>query len=178
MSVTVKIDGLREIEAALEALGDEAVARRVGRAAVKKALEPMQERAKAMAPDDPATGVGKHLRESIKVGSASASRVNRGQEIVGDKEDQVWAVLGIDQNVDPPKDVPRKSGDGTYRDPGVAGVATIIEFGREGVPAVPFMRSAWDSGKDALPRLVAAAIKPKIEAAAKRLARKRARARQ
>jgi len=65
--VKIKVEGLRELDAALGALAAEygktagkAVLRRVA----DKALQPMAETARQLAPDDPAT-VGKDLKASI-----------------------------------------------------------------------------------------------------------------
>lgn len=173
MTVTVKVEGAAALEKSLRLLGDAPAARRTAQRALRQALEPVREQAVQLAPDDPATGSGKFLRESIKIGTAKRSRVNRGQAAIEDTADQVWMVLGIDQGVDPPVERPRQRGEGSYRDPGVAGVSVIIEFGRDGVAAVPFMRGAWDAQKAVLPARAGAVLGPEIEKTAARLAKKR-----
>lgn len=159
----VEFKGGIELQAALRELGSKVTAKNVGKRALVKAAEPIAAKAKALAPDDPATGAGKYLRESIK---AAPGKRNRG--------DRVWALVGIDASVDPAKYVNRKSGSGSYRDPGVAGVAGIIEFGRSGVPPKPFMRSAWESEAPASPGRIANELRVEIDKAAQRAARKAA----
>ncbi|XUU60644.1 HK97-gp10 family putative phage morphogenesis protein [Erythrobacter sp. HA6-11] len=164
MSVSVKIDGGRELERQLRQLGDLRAVRRAGRAALRKGGKPMLETARMLAPDDPATGPGKFLRQSIKMATGRRER--------GEDGDQVYVVIGIDQNVDPARYISRKSGQGTYRDPGVAGVSVIIEFGRPGVPAQPFMRPAFDQHAQGAILLTARSLGPEIEREAAKLAKR------
>lgn len=162
----VSIKGGPEIEAALRQLGNQITARNVGRRALLQAAQPIENRARQLAPDDPKTGAGKFLKESIK----TAPRKSRNK-------DQLWVAVGIDASVDPGKEVPRKSGSGSYRDPGVAGVAVIQEFGApaQNIPARPFMRPAWEAEKAASPQRVADIAAVEVEKAAQRAARKKAR---
>lgn len=172
----VSIKGGPEIEAALRELGKQVTARAIGRLALDEAAKHILADAKALAPDDTATGANKYLREAIKVGAAKRVRFNRGQSRGSiDRADQIWRVIGIDQNVDPPKDVTRKSGGGTYRDPGVAGVAPIQEFGAPAInmPAQPFLRPAWEKNKAATPQRIADGVQAEFEKAAARAARKK-----
>lgn len=162
----VSIKGGREIEAALRELGSKVTAKNVGRRGLLKAAEPIRDMAKLLAPDDPTTGSGKFLRESIK---AAPGRRNRG--------DRIWALVGIDAEVDPAKSVTRKSGKGTYRDPGVAGVSVMMEFGvpARSIAPRPYMRPAWEANKAATPQRIADEVKIEVEKAAARAARKKAR---
>lgn len=164
----MKIDfkGGKELEAALRDLGKRATAKNVAKRALVKAAEPIRDKAKSLAPDDPATGAGKYLRDSIK---AAPGKRSRG--------DRVWALVGIDAEVDPAKYVDRKSGRGDYRDPGVAGVSVMMEFGvpAKNIPAQPFMRHAWESEKSRTPDRIAAELRSEIDKSAARAARKKAR---
>lgn len=160
----VAIKGGRETQASLRALGNQITARNVGRRGLKQAAEPIVATAKRLAPDDPATGVGKYLVESIKTAPGKSR-----------DKDQIWQRIGIDADVDPAKYVNRQSGGGSYRDPGVAGVAGIIEFGKPGTPPDPFMRSAWEMNKAATPQRIADGVKVEVEKAVARAARKKAR---
>lgn len=162
----VSIKGGVEVEAALRELGNKVTARNVGKRGLLKAAEPIRDMARLLAPDDPATGSNKFLRESIK---AAPGRRNRG--------DRIWALVGIDADVDPAKNVARKSGGGSYRDPGVAGVSVIQEFGSpaNNVPAHPYLRPAWEANKAAAPQRIADEVKVEVEKAAARAARKKAR---
>ena len=161
MKVSVNTRGL---EAALRELGNKVTARNVGQRAVVKAGEPIRDMAKMLAPDDPKTGAGKYLKDSIKV----APRKSRDR-------DQVWASVGIDASVDPESYKPRQGG-GTYRDPGVAGVSVMMEFGvpARNIPPKPYLRPAWDANKVATPQRMADMVWVEIEKAAQRAARKRA----
>lgn len=172
---TVTVKGGAALDKALLALGDSVTARKIGRLALKAAGAPIEATAKALAPDDPATGPGRFLRDSIKLAPISAARVNRGQSLSGDREDQLWMAVGIDKSDDPPTQKPRKSGRGSYRDPGVAGVSVIIEFGRAGVAAQPFMRAAWDANKGQAIGRMTAIIGPEVDKAARRAAKRNAR---
>lgn len=162
----VAIKGGPEIEAALRNLGKQVTARNVGRRGLKQAAEPIAAMAKALAPDDPATGAGKFLKASIKVTGAKSR-----------DKDQLWVRVGIDASDDPAKYVNRQSGGGSYRDPGVAGAAVIMEFGAPAgnIPAQPFFRPAWDANKAATPQRIADGVRDEVEKAAARAARKRAR---
>lgn len=162
----VEFKGGTELEAALRDLGKKVTARNVGKRALLTAAEPIRDTAKQLAPDDPVTGVGKYLPESIKV---APGRRNRG--------DRIWTLVGIDASVDPATDKPRRGG-GSYRDPGVGGVAVIQEFGAPAahVPAHPYMRPAWEANKAATPDRIATELRIEIDKAAQRAARKRAKA--
>lgn len=162
MNGSVKVEGLRALERKLHQLGDLPAVRRAGRKALRAGGAPMVASAKQFAPDDPVTGPDLHLRASIKMATGRRER--------GDDGDQVWVVIGIDANVDPPVLRRRKDGRGSYRDPGVAGVASIIEFGRAGVPAAPFFRPAWDAHKAGATAIVGRALGPAIETEAAKLA--------
>ena len=160
MKATFKFTGGKDIEAALKALGDPKAIRRAALFGLRKAAEPMRDKAKSLAPRD----VG-NLEESIKIGSAKRKRGGDG--------DEAGVIIGIDRSVQPARDVPRADGNGTYRDPGVAGVAPIKEFGAPEInqPAEPFMRPAFDSEKERTPARVADHLWPAIERAAKRKGR-------
>jgi len=171
VSITIDISGAKEMEKALAELADQPAMRRAIRAALREAAQPIVDAAKAAAPVDRGD-----LRDSIKVATAKRGR--------GSDQDEFGIVIGIDSNVQPAKYVvrqkqvrkksPRRSGNaGTYRDPGVAGVAPIVEFGRPGVPAEPFMRPAFDAhGEGAITRF-GAAVGPAIEDEAAKLARRK-----
>lgn len=81
MKTTMHIAGLRELDAALGEL-PKAAARAVLRRVGIKALQPMAETARRLAPDDPETG-GRDLRASIAVGTKLTprqARLNRKRE--------------------------------------------------------------------------------------------------
>lgn len=165
MSATFTFEGGRELEQMLRALGNSREVRRAAREALREAAAPMVATAKALAPRE----VG-NLAQSIATATGKRDR--------GDDGDQVAVVIGINSSVQPDTDVQRKTGEGTYRDPGVAGVAHLQEFGDQPrMPATPFMRPAWDTHKDATPGRIGEALGLAIERAGQRIARRGARGR-
>lgn len=176
MKSFVSLSGGHDLDRALRELARAADARTVGRAALRAAARPIVADAKARAPDDPATGANKFLRQSIKQGPISRARAGRGQSLPGKgsnrAKDEIWIAVGIDQSVDPPRRKPRRTGKGSYRDPGVAGVSVMIEFGTSKAAAQPFMRPAWDANRADSVGIIAGEITPQLEKAAQRIARR------
>lgn len=151
---TVKIEGLAQIERTMLALGKPAAMRRIAKKVLLEAAEPIVATASRLAPNDPRTqGM---LQISIK---AIAERA---------KGDSQWVRIGIDSSVDPAVSVARKSGSGSYRDPGVAGNAVIQEFGTANMAANPFMRPAWEAEGPATPGRIASRLGQEVEKMAKR----------
>jgi HK97 gp10 family phage protein len=161
MTATVKVAGLADLEKALFELGSPSTARRVGQRALMKASEPMVAAIKRFAPKEEG-----NLEQSIKAQPSSRNR----------DKDVAQVLIGIDASVQPRTVVPRKSGKGTYIDPGVAGVAVIQEFGDEKMQANPFARPGFEAEAAATIVRVGETLGPEIEASAARLARKRAKA--
>ncbi|MDB5540528.1 MAG: hypothetical protein JWQ89_2255 [Devosia sp.] len=152
MKTTVKVDGLRELDAALGALASEygkaagkAVLRRVG----AKALQPMAETARSLAPDDPATQ-GNDLKASITVGT----KLNKRQSAMA-RKDEGKALVTVYMGTNDP-----------------AGV--MQEFGTVSHGPQSFMRPAFDANADGAIRIVADELGPEIEKTATRIAKRRA----
>lgn len=161
MTISVKLENAKEIEQMLAELGEPKAVRRAVRAALREAGEPMMELARSLVPIDQGD-----LKRSIKMATAKRAR--------GQDPDRFGIVIGIDSNELPAREVARKEGKGgTYRDPGVAGAGPIIEFGRPGVAAKPFMRPAYDAEGEKTIRRFGEVAGPAIEKEAERLARKR-----
>lgn len=146
MAVTVKIDGLREMDAALAELS-KAVAKNTLIRVGKAALEPMAEVARSLAPDDPATG-GNDLKASIIVGTKLTPR----QRGLAKKEPKDFATVYM----------------GTADPSGI-----FQEFGTINHGPQPFMRPAFASEARSTIDRVASGLKPEID---KSVARARARA--
>lgn len=146
MPVTVKIAGLREMDAALGELS-KAVARNTLIRVGKSALEPMAEVARALAPDDPNTG-GQDLHRSINVGTNLTPRQKR----LAKREPKDFAAVYM----------------GTADPAGV-----LQEFGTVNHGPQSFMRPAFSREAQGTIDRVAQGLKPEIEKAA---ARARARA--
>ena len=161
MTIRIKVENAAAIQQALAELGDQKAMRAAVKDALRNAAEPMAALARELAPYDQGD-----LKRSIKIGPRKRGR--------GEDPDTFGVKIGIDANEQPAKEVARKSGKGTYRDPGVAGVGPITEFGRPGVPAKPFMRPAFDAEGEKTIQRFGQTAGPAIEKQAARLARKRA----
>ena len=152
MKVTVKFEGGCELDAALGALAAEygkpagkAVLRRVA----DKALQPMAETARQLAPDDPATQ-GNDLKASISVGG----KLTKRQASIARRDQDKAFVTRYMGTADP------------------AGVQN--EFGNVHQAPQPFMRPAFDQHAEGTIRRVGDELGPEIEKTAARLAKRRA----
>ena len=159
MTFTLDASKLGRLDAALQGLSDPKFIRRAGLKGLREAAIPIRDRAKREAPKDEFD-----LEKSIAV---KAGRKGRG-----DDADLITYQVGIDQNVDPPRQIVRQDGKGTFRDPGVAGHSVIIEYGRDGVPADPFFRRSFDAEKNATPQRIADELEPAIADQARKMAKK------
>lgn len=159
MTVTIDVQGGRVSEAALRELGEWQFIRRAAMEALRSGALPIRDKAKALAPKDKLD-----LTDSIK------AKPGRSREGI------LWYEIGIDPSEQPAQIVARKTGRGTYRDPGVAGNALIQELGTPQMPANPFMTPAWDSEKGETPGRIIASLGPAVEKQAAKIARKAAKA--
>jgi HK97 gp10 family phage protein len=146
---TVKLSGFRELEKALSEL-PKSTGRNVLRRVAKGALEPMADRARALAP----VGQG-DLKASIEVSEKRTKRVARINRF--DKNTGIQMSMG-----------PVSGG-------GVLNYATFAEFGTIDTPAFGYMRGAWHGGKDEMLDYVIANLGREIDRAATRLRKKTAR---
>ena len=155
-STTFDFKGGKELEKALRELGDPKKAKSAARFALRKGADQIIPTAKALVPRREG-----HLRGSIKQ-KAGKSR----------DQDTVRQIIGIDRNVQPPEEIARADGSGTYRDPGVAGTGPMNEFGTPDMPANPFMRPAFDSRGGRAAVTIRTELGKTIERRAKAAARK------
>ena len=144
MTITVKVAGLKEVQAALRALPN-ATAKNIMRRVLLKRAGPVAEAARALVPVHEG-----HLRNSIHV-STRLTRRQRGRHRKVDRDD-VEVFVG----------------------PGSDPAAHLQEFGSSHHAAQPFMRPAWDRTKDDLLEGVGADMWAEIEKAVRRLAKKAA----
>lgn len=154
MTITVKIDGLRALDAALGEL-PKAVGKSVLRRTAIKALKPVAETAASLAPidADPASSPKRPpgtLKRSYTVGTKLNKRQARAAKKDGKSSVEVYA--------------------GT-NDP--AGIQT--EFGNAHQRAQPHLRPAWEAGKEGVLEIVKTELGGEIDKAAARLAKRRAR---
>jgi len=152
MRTTVSVSGLRELDAALGALAAEygkAAGKAVLRRVADKALRPMADTARALAPDDPSTN-GNDLKASITVGG----KLNKRQARMARKDENKSTVTRYMGTAD------------------VAGVPQ--EFGTVNHGPQPFMRPAFDQHARGAIDIVAKELGPEIEKTAARMAKRRA----
>lgn len=151
--MTIRVDGFKELDAALQEMKT-ATARGTVRRAMMKAFQPMADEASRLAPDDPRTPAP-DLHRTIKVGDALKAGRSMFVKGFGFKDGQVTVWMG-----------PTREG---YPQ------AIMQEFGTVNQPAQPYMRPAWDGGKDALLDGLAKGMAAEITKTAERAARKAAR---
>jgi HK97 gp10 family phage protein len=145
-TVTVKVQGLAELEAALEQL-PEKIARKSLVDSMRAATKVFQERAIELAPYDPEKKTGMHLVDGIRMEMRTGSRGVQGSWVHGR--------VGLHPDV-------------FY--------GRFIEFGwttPEGtkVPMQPFMRPAFDGEKYRAIAVISQGLEAGIQAAAKELHR-------
>ncbi|MDP2129996.1 MAG: HK97-gp10 family putative phage morphogenesis protein [Erythrobacter sp.] len=149
---STRIEGLRELEAALADLPKTTGKNVLGRV-LKKAAAATVADAQSNAPRD--TG---GLSASIIVGA----KLNGRQTSLN--RQQLKNRSGVEMFIGPSYE---KGKGGRH--------GHLLEFGTVNMPAQPFMRPAWDANKDAALRTIADDLGSEIEKAAARLARKAAR---
>lgn len=121
MSVSIKVEGFRELEKALSDL-NQSTAKGVVRRALKKSAEPVAQRMRDLAPEDDGD-----LRKSIGISSRLSKR-QKGQHrrLFASSSSSVEMYLGA----------------------GPLPQAHLQEFGTFYQPPQPFARPAWDAGKE------------------------------
>ena len=149
---TEHVEGLSELEAALSQL-PKSTGKAVMRRTLKKAGEPIAERWRALAPDDPNTS-GDDYRSSIAV-STKLSKRQRGihKKMFRDDKASVEMFVGA----------------------GPLPQAHNQEFGNVNHGPQPAGRPAWDEKQGEALDIIKTGMWSEIEAAARRLARKAAR---
>jgi len=166
---TFSFKGGKELQASLRELGDPRRIRAAKRAALRKGADQIIPVAKALVREDQGD-----LRESIKQRAGKNVSTGRGgsRDGIDDGDNVVFQIIGIDRSVQPPSEVQRADGSGTYRDPGVAGTAPMNEFGTPDMPAQPFMRPAFDSRAGRAIAAIRSSLGPAIERQAQLAAKK------
>ncbi|WP_285020235.1 HK97-gp10 family putative phage morphogenesis protein [Novosphingobium sp. fls2-241-R2A-195] len=170
--MSMKVSGLQELETALMGLKDRATSRRVADRALRKGAEPIRDRAKELAPDDPDTGEGKYLVEAIKIGRAAGI-----QQKLGNSGSVVTTFVGIDGSVKPAKpSTKRFTKKGTGKPGGgVAAYSIFMEEGSATHSAQPYIRPAFEEKKEEAVENMADILREEILETQARAARKAAR---
>lgn len=164
MTTTFKIEGLKELEAALSELGDVSVRKASARRALVKAAKPFAEEIQSLAPQRSG-----HLKRSVRIGAsgnvggAEFARVLRSG---GSREDAVAAMREVRRS---------KSGVEIAVGPGRNPQALFQEFGTEHHAPQPFVRPAWESNQDGMVEAIKAELWADIQKTAKRHENKAAR---
>jgi HK97 gp10 family phage protein len=143
-----RVEGLKEIEAALAEL-PKAVGKRVLRNTLRKAAQPIADKAASLAPVDEGA-----LKRSIGVGTRLTKRqAGLHRKMFRDDRASVEMFAGA----------------------GGLPQATLREFGGDDNPPVGFMRASWDSGKMGALETMKTELATAIVKAARTQARKAAR---
>lgn len=152
MKTTMRFEGGKELDASLGALAAEygkPAGKAVLRRTLDKALQPMAEAARQLAPDDPLTAM-EDLKASITVGG----KLTKRQASLARKDQNKSTVTRYMGTADP------------------AGIPQ--EFGTVNHGPQPFMRPAFAQEAEATIKRVGAELGPEIEKTATRLAKRRA----
>lgn len=168
----LSLSGFKELEKALAELKDKATSRRVADRALRRGAEPIRDRAKELAPDDPSNGEGKYLVEAIKIGRAAGA-----QQKLGNSGNVVSTFVGIDGSVKPAQpSTKRLTKKGTGKPGGgVAAYSIFMEMGTESHAAQPYMRPAYEEKKEEAVKGMADILREEIITTQARAARKAAR---
>jgi HK97 gp10 family phage protein len=145
----VKVEGLKEIQTALQSL-PKATAKNVMRRVLRLRAKVFTDRASAMAPED--TG---YLKDTIAVSTKTTKAAKRGRKKLSPHAVEIFA------------------GPGGRRAPAPRGM--LQEFGTKSMAPQPFMRPAWDGSQQEILDGIAADMWQEIEAAVGRMSRKAAR---
>jgi len=178
-TVTLKVEGFKELETALKEL-PKATARNCIRRALVQAAAPIVASAKANAPARPGSG---RLREAIfltkprftkgDAGKAAYAEALRSGKSKGEAREAL-----LSANV-----AAAAEGGGDDITSGVAKIAIdytkahyahFVEFGTVKASAKPFMRPAWEQGKLKALESIKSVLKDEIDKAVKRIAKKKA----
>lgn len=168
---TIRLTGFAELERELQRLGREVTQKASLRRSARRAMEPMAELMRQLAPV--AEG---HLRDSITVGTRLAGG-NAGRQAFGrvlrsgGSRDEALAALRETQR--------GEASVMMYAGPGQHPQAIMQEFGTINHPPQPFVRPAWDQDHmamlDRLGREIRADIDRTLARQARRAARQAAR---
>ncbi len=167
MSVTVKIDGLKELDKQLELLTKRA-GKGVLRRTLRDAAEPLAEKARALAPDDSG-----NLRGSITVSTKLDERQSRMHRRMF-RDDKASSEMFVGPAYD-------LGGGGRHAHLVEFGTAPHIVGGKfagarhPGTAPQPFMRPAWDADQQQMLERLKAKLWDEIQKSVARAERKAAR---
>lgn len=159
--VTTKVEGLRELRAALEEM-KKAASTRIMKQAVEAGAEPMRATAEANAPRD-TTLLAESVETSSKLTARQRRLAGKSAKRQADGGFRSAKSTGVEVHVGPGADKSRKA-------PPPSGL--LQEFGTRNHPAQPFLRPAWDRHKGEALTIITEALRRAIDKAAKRAAKR------
>jgi HK97 gp10 family phage protein len=167
MKTVVSISGFRELDLALGQL-PKSVAKATLVRVLKKAAEPVAEKARQMAPVRPGSG---NLKRSISVSTKLKNAVGKAEFSAA-----LRAGLGVSAARTALRNARRAATGQTFAEIFVgpstqAPHAHFLEFGTSRHGPQPFMRPAWDAEKDNALRIIRQELGHEIIASAKRIGR-------
>jgi HK97 gp10 family phage protein len=154
VTLEVKVEGLDGLLAALEELPKRTTQKAVVRRSLKQAAEPIRNLAASLAPYDASQSTFYHLRDDVIVSDKTTARDGDP----GAPPGSVTVFVGPDKRL--------------IRHHGI-----MVEFGTFKDRAQPFMRPAWEAGKERSLNLLGYYMWVEIDATAHRLAARAARGR-
>lgn len=174
---TLKVEGFKELEAALKELPT-ATGRNTIRRALTRAADPIVKAAQSNAPARPGSGVLKKsiLVTKVKFSKGEAGKAAYAQALKQGKTRVEAREALLEANSE------NASGDEVTSGIAIIGVdkaafyAHFVEFGTSHSTPRPFMRPAWESGKIQAAESIKDILKEEIDKAVARIARKQARA--
>lgn len=164
----LEIVGAEELAAALRELGTDRLIRATLRRALLKAAAPIAADAKARAPRSRTRSAKRagdpHLQDRIAVSATLSRRQRRGRRVLSDTEAEVYVGAAPRSPA-----IEAEFGTGPRRD----------KRGRflGSMPAEPFMRPAWEAGKEKALKDFTDMLWVQIQKSAERLAKRTAKAR-
>lgn len=163
-STTVKVEGLKELEQAMAELG-RATSRNVARRALMRAGQPVADQAKKLVPVD--TG---GLRDSIVVSTKLANKPGAGAFAAAMRGGATRSEAG--QAMRAAAKAGGRSNIEAYIGAGQLPHAHLIEFGSVNNAPQPYLRPAWDAGKQKVLDDIKGFLAEEVAKATQRAARK------
>lgn len=187
MSMTVKVSGFRELEASLMELEKSATRKSVVRNALKAAAKPIADAMRGNAARTPQPEIGQAIIVGTKIkGEAGNAAFHKAMKSGFDKASAIKAMRDA-RRAAKGKMPPVMLYVGPAETESMShwwefGIAPHINGGRfegtrhPGVRPTPFVRPAFDAGKDEALRLISTAMRAQIDKAIKRQVKRRAKA--
>ena len=168
MAITMQIEGLRDLEAALAEIGNPNARRAVGRRVLRRVAQPLVDAARGLAPR--LTGkMAESIIATTRLAGRDAARQAFGRVLRegGSRAEAVQAMRAIRRASESLVEL--------YVGPGQHPQAITQEFGTSFHPPQPFMRPAWDQTQRPMIEDIKRELWADIQRTAARAARRAAR---